>query len=517
MKLVFYGACRTVTGSCFLLETEQTKMLIDCGMYQGPKILKERNYGDFPFNPSEIDCVVLTHAHIDHSGMLPKLVKKGFKGNIFATKATMDLCSIMLPDSGHIQELEVERKNRKFRRAGQPLIEPIYDHFDANKAMLQFKGIDYEIPAIISPDVTIRLKDAGHILGSSIVEVLVREGNKEIKIVFSGDIGNLNQPIIKNPSKIEWADYLIMESTYGNRVHQDMGDKKELLLEIIKDTFKRGGNLIIPAFAVERTQDILYYLGKLEQEGRLPACDIYIDSPLAISASEIFKVSVQYYDDESRKVFESTGNSPIILKNLKMTRSVEESRKLNDIKSGAIIISASGMCDAGRIKHHLKHNLWRPESSVLFVGFQAEGTLGRKIIDGQKIVRIHGEDIAVNANIYNLDGFSAHADQPALLDWVKSMERLPKKVFLVHGEPAGMVELKDLLETELGVDVEMPEWLECFMIGEEEHVPYRRTRRDIDIIYNALINKLEEMYKHKVTEEDLDKLYKKLKEIEKII
>jgi metallo-beta-lactamase family protein len=517
LKLAFYGACRTVTGSCFLLETEQTKILVDCGMYHGPKELKERNYGDFPFNPGEIDCVVLTHAHIDHSGLLPKLVKKGFKGNIFATKATMDLCSIMLPDSGHIQELEVERKNRKLKRAGQTLIEPIYDHFDANKAMLQFKGIDYDIPAIISPDVTIKLKDAGHILGSSIAEVFVREGNKEIKMVFSGDIGNLNQPIIKNPTKIKNADYLIMESTYGNRTHQDMGDKKELILKIIKDTFKRGGNLVIPAFAVERTQDILYYLGKLEQEGRLPACDIYVDSPLAISASEIFKVSVQYYDDESRKIFESTGNSPIVLKNLTMTRSVEESRKLNEIKSGAIIISASGMCDAGRIKHHLKHNLWRAESSVLFVGFQAEGTLGRKIIDGQKIVRIHGEDIAVNANIYNLDGFSAHADQPALLDWVKSMEQLPEKLFLVHGEPTGMAELKGLFETELGVDVEMPDWQESFTIGEEKTTPFKKTQKDIDLIYNALVRKLEEMYKHKTVEEDFDQLYRKLKDIEKII
>lgn len=521
MKLTFYGACRTVTGSCFLLETNETKILVDCGMFQGSKELKARNYGDFPFIPGEIDYVVLTHAHIDHSGLIPKLIKRGFKGSILATKATMDLCSIMLPDSGYIQELEIERKNRKLKRAGQPLLQPIYDHFDANKAMFQFKGLDYDIPAKISSDITLVLRDAGHILGSSIAEIFVKEGNKETKLVFSGDIGNLNQPIVKDPSRIKLADYLIMESTYGNRIHQEMGNKKELLLEIIKETFSRGGNVVIPAFAVERTQDILYYLGQLEHEKRLPDCDIYVDSPLAISASEIFKVSVQYYDAESRKIFESTGSSPIIFKNLRMTRSAEESRMLNDIKTGSIIISASGMCEAGRIKHHLKHNLWRPESSVIFIGFQAEGTLGRRIIDGYKSVRIHGEDIAVKANIYNLDGFSSHADQPALLNWVKSMDKLPKKVFLVHGEHNGMKDLKNLLEAELDVDVIMPDWQESFIIGEETFEQnkrhHKRTQSDIDIIYKALVNKLEEMYKNKTLEEDYDQLYKKLLDIEKII
>ncbi|MDN5311398.1 MBL fold metallo-hydrolase [Thermoanaerobacteraceae bacterium SP2] len=519
MKLTFYGACKTVTGSCYLIETEDTKLLIDCGMYQGPKELKERNYRDFLFNPAEIDYVVLTHAHIDHSGLLPKLMKKGFKGPIITTKATMDLCSIMLPDSGHIQELEIERKNRKLLRAGKQILEPIYDHLDASKVMLQFKGLDYELVTELSPTVSIRLQDAGHILGSAIVEMWIKQNEKKIKLVFSGDLGNYNQPIVKDPTNIDDADYLIMESTYGNRIHENKGDKKEILLKIIEETFERGGNLIIPAFAVERTQDILYYLGILEQEGRLPDCDIYIDSPLAISASEIFKTSVQYYDEETKKAYETLGQSPIILKKLKMARTQEESMRLNEVRGRTIIISASGMCEAGRIKHHLKHNLWRPESSVLFVGFQAEGTLGRQIIEGQKTVKIHGEEIAVKAKIYNVEGFSAHADQPALLKWVGSFKKLPRKVFLVHGEIEGIERLKGLLEKNLSLDVIVPDWQQSFELAAEKQVstPKKLTDRDLELLYNTVINKLNQVYKSEIEKSDLELLYDKLKNIEKAI
>lgn len=520
LKISFYGACRTVTGSCCLIETNDTKLLIDCGMFQGSKDLKELNYGEFEFAPSEIDYVILTHAHIDHSGLIPKLVKKGFKGTIIATKPTTDLCSIMLPDSGHIQELEVERKNRKLARAGKPLIEPIYTHIDAQRALMQFSTLDYGLKVDLTPTVSIRFQDAGHILGSTIVEMWVKENKVETKIVFSGDIGNLNQPIVHDPTVIQEADYLVMETTYGNRLHKNIGDKQELLLQIIESTFLRGGNVIIPAFAVERTQDLLYYLSRLDLEGRLPDCKIFVDSPLAISANEIFKVSVKYFDDETKAAFGKIWESPGILKRIVMTRSAEESKKLNEIKTNAIIISASGMCDAGRIKHHLKHNLWREESSVVFVGFQAPGTLGRQIVDGKKQVRIHGEQIAVNAQIHNLDGFSGHADQEALLQWFDSFKQKPKEVFLVHGELDGMEAFKNLLLERYDVEVHMPELNQTFDLKHGQVKTYDLagpTEKDLAYIYANIINKLSELYKVNIDRQEVKQLYDKLKAIERAI
>lgn len=520
LKLTFHGACKTVTGSCFKIETSDTKLLIDCGMFQGSKDLKERNYGEFDFEPSEIDYVILTHAHIDHSGLIPKLIKKGFKGSIISTKPTTDLCSIMLPDSGYIQELEVERKNRKLSRAGKPLLEPIYTSLDAKRALLKFSTLDYDMKVDLTPTISARFRDAGHILGSSIVELWVKDNSKETKLVFSGDIGNLNQPIVKNPTIIDEAEYLIMETTYGNRFHKNIGDKKELLLKIIEDTFQRGGNVIIPAFAVERTQDLLYYLGRLDLDGRLPECKIYVDSPLAISASEIFKTSVKYFDEKTKSAIDEIWQSPDVLNRFVMTRSAEESKKLNEIESGAIIISASGMCDAGRIKHHLKHNLWREESSIVFVGFQAQGTLGRLIIDGHKKVRIHGEQIAVNAQIHNLDGFSAHADQNALLKWVESFKRLPKEIFLVHGEQEGMEVFKNKLKEKFDIKINIPEFNQEFditygkvkMHGVEGH-----SEKDAALVYARIINKLSELYRVNLERQELNELYEKLKSIEKAI
>lgn len=519
MKIKFYGACKTVTGSCFLVETKDTKVLIDCGMYQGSKALKERNYGEFKFDPTSVDYLILTHAHIDHSGLIPKLIKEGFKGPIIATKATVDLCSIMLPDSGYIQEMEVERKNRKLARAGKKLLKPIYNSIDATRAMMQFKSIDYDLQIKLSPTVSVRLRDAGHILGSAIIEMWVNEDNKITKLVFSGDLGNYNQPIIKDPFIIDEADFLIMETTYGNRYHQNLGDKKEILLNIIMDTFERGGNVIIPAFAVERTQDLLYYLGELEQEKRLPTCEIYIDSPLAISASQIFNISSQYYDEQARKIYSQTGKSPIMLNSLKIARSREESVMLNEKKSGNIIISASGMCDAGRIKHHLKHNIWRPECSVVFVGYQAPGTLGRIILDGQESVRIHGEEVAVKAQIHNIDGFSGHADKNGLLNWVNSFEKKPKKIFLVHGELEGMLEFEKEVESNLGLDVEIPEWQEEFDTDSKEIKPIKSefTYDDIDILYREVLRKLEETYYGKIKDQETEQLYKKLKALKEVI
>ncbi|NLU10878.1 MAG: MBL fold metallo-hydrolase [Tepidanaerobacter acetatoxydans] len=520
MKISFHGACKTVTGSCYMIETEDTKLLLDCGMFQGSKDLKERNYGEFNFAPNEIDYVILTHAHIDHSGLIPKLVKKGFKGTIISTKATTDLCSIMLPDSGHIQELEVERKNRKLSRAGEPLIEPIYNHLDAKRSLMHFSTLDYDLKVDLTPTISVRFRDAGHILGSSIVELWIKENSSETKLVFSGDIGNLNQPIIKDPTVIEKADYLIMETTYGNRIHKNLGDKQELLLQIIKSTFLKGGNVIIPAFAVERTQDVLYYLGKLDLEGRLPECKIYVDSPLAISASEIFRVSINYFDEETKAAFDKIWQSPGILKRIVMTRSEEDSIKLNNIKTGAIIISASGMCDAGRIKHHLKHNLWREESSIVFVGYQAPGTLGRQIIDGVKQVRIHGEQIAVNAQIHNLEGFSGHADQKALLHWFDSFKQKPKEVFLVHGEPEGMEVFKNLLLEKYDIKAYTPEFNQSFDLKHGEVKAYDvqgPSEKDAALLYTNIINKLSELYRVNLERQELKQLYEKLKTIERVI
>ena len=503
-----------------MIETEDTKLLVDCGMFQGSKDLKELNYGEFSFSPNEIDYVILSHAHIDHSGLIPKLVKRGFKGTVISTKPTTDLCSIMLPDSGHIQELEVDRKNRKLARAGEPLIEPIYNHLDAKRALMQFSTLDYNLKVDLTPTISVRFQDAGHILGSSIVEIWVKENSYQTKLVFTGDIGNLNQPIIKDPTVIDETDYLIMETTYGNRLHKKLGNKQELLLQIIESTFFRGGNVIIPAFAVERTQDILYYLGKLDLAGRLPDCKIYVDSPLAISASEIFKVSVNYFDEETKAAFDKIWQSPGILKRIVMTRSAEESKKLNEIKTNAIIISASGMCDAGRIKHHLKHNLWRGESSIVFVGYQAPGTLGRQIIDGKKQVRIHGEQIAVNAQIHNLDGFSGHADQNALLHWFDSFKQKPKEVFLVHGEPEGMDAFKNILLEKYDIEVYTPEINQSFDLKHGKVKVYDvqgPSEKDAALVYANIINKLSELYRVNLERHEIKQLYEKLKTIEKTI
>ncbi|GAB6181949.1 MBL fold metallo-hydrolase [Desulfotomaculum defluvii] len=458
MYIQFLGAAQTVTGSCFLVDTGSTRLLVDCGLFQGSKEIKERNYRNFPLAPSSVDFILLTHSHIDHSGLIPKFIKHGFKGKVIATSATVDLCEILLPDCGHIQEMEVERKNRKYRRQGRKTIEPIYTAEDGARALNYFERIQYNEVIPISPDIRVCFRDAGHILGSSIIEMWVKENNKETKIVFSGDIGNTNQPFIKDPSFIAEADYVIMESTYGNRVHEDIDNKLELLQKAIIDTHKRGGKLIIPAFAAGRTQDILYSINQLRIKNAIPDMPLYIDSPMAIRATEIFRNNTQIYDQETKELI-ALGHNPLEMSNIKTTLSMEESRQLNFYNGRAIIISASGMCDAGRIKHHLRHNLWRSECMVLFVGYQAEGTLGRRILSGEKTVRIHGEEVAVKAEIRHIDGYSAHADQPALLNWVKQFSKDLKKVFVVHGETTAAAELTRLISTS-GISAQVPGWLE---------------------------------------------------------
>jgi len=458
MKISFWGAARTVTGSCYLVEHDDIRFLVDCGMFQGNKALKERNYGSFPFNPTEIDFVLLTHAHVDHSGMLPKLYKHGYQNPIYTSSATAKLTEIMMPDSGYIQEMEVERKNRKLARAGKPLLEPIYTAADAMEVQRLMVPLNYDEEFSPAAGIRVIMHDAGHILGSSMLEIFYQEDGVEKTLVFTGDLGRNDQAIIEDPYHISKADFVVMESTYGNREHGAMmNDELPHFVQVVRDTFARGGNVIIPAFAVDRTQEILYMINDLQSQGEFPDCTVYVDSPMAVKATEVFAQCTDYYDAITRKLMHDEGRPPFMLKNLVYSRTAADSMQLNNVKNNAIIISASGMADAGRIKHHLKHNLWRPECSVMFFGYQAEGTLGRRLIEGEKKVTIHGEEIDVKAEIHNMEGFSAHADKNELMTWLKHFEKLPERIFVTHGEATGSEAFAELVKAELGVEACVPD------------------------------------------------------------
>jgi len=455
MKLTFLGAAGMVTGSSYLLEVGTQKILVDCGMFQGSKTITANNRREFLYDPTAIDCVILTHAHIDHSGLLPKLCKAGFKGMIYATKVTNELCGIMLPDSAHIQEFDAEIENRKGKRAGRKPVEPLYSIDDARICLTHFSPVDYDTVVTLSPIVKVCFRDAGHILGSAMIEVWVTEEGKTTKLVFSGDLGQPNQPIIKDPTLIDEADYIIVETTYGNRLHEDY-DKEEKLASIINASVARGGNIIIPSFAVGRTQTMLYYLHNLLKSGRIPEMPVIIDSPLAISATDIFLHNTQDYDTEAIDMLYKDHDNPLLMPQLRFTKTAEESRALNELDKPAIIISASGMCDAGRILHHLKHNLWRSEASILFIGYQAQGSLGRRLVEGARKVKVLGEEISVKAKIHSLDGFSAHADQQQLLTWLSYFKTKLANIFLVHGESEASETFAQIIKEKMEVSTYIP-------------------------------------------------------------
>jgi len=466
MQLTFCGAARTVTGSCYLLEAAGRRVLIDCGMFQGNREIRERNRERFGFKPQEIEAVLLTHAHIDHSGLLPKLTQKGFRGRIVATEATTDLCGIMLPDSAHIQEMDAQWRDRKAQRQGREPMGPLYTLADAQKTLGLFQQVKYGQTNEVFPGIKVRFMDAGHILGSSIIEIWVREGDRETKLVFSGDLGQRGAPIINDPTSIEEADYILVESTYGDRLHEKAVSRLSLLADAVKAAVKSGGNLIIPAFAVERTQELLYDIRQLAESGSISLPPVYIDSPLAVSATEIFRRHPDCYDSQTYDMI-NKGDSPFEFPGLTFVRTVQESQALNQRRGSAIIISANGMCEAGRILHHLKHNLWRPEAHLLFVGYQAEGTLGRRLLEGEKNARVMGEDIVVRAAIHNIGSYSAHADRDDLLAWLRGFKRKPRSIFLVHGEDAALANWSATVQEKLNLTPLIPAYGETYTLGEQ--------------------------------------------------
>lgn len=462
MKLTFFGAAKAVTGSCHCVEVRGKKILIDCGLQQGKD---ERDNTVLDFAPNYIDYVIITHAHIDHSGRIPLLIKQGFQGQIFATRLTGELMSIMLQDSAHIQEMDAQWKNQKGKRAGRPPVEPLYTVADAAQVPEHLVTVEYGQIIELCEGVKIRFVDAGHLLGSASVEMWLEEDGVEKKVVFSGDIGNHNQPVIRDPSLIDGADYVVMESTYGDRNHDPVVSYTAELAKIIDDTFAKGGNVIIPSFAVGRTQELLYFMREMKKEGLVksnPDFTVCVDSPLANEATKIFSGDLRgYLDDDALEVVKD-GERLFTFPGLTMTESSEESKMLNMDKSSKVIISASGMCDAGRIRHHLKHNLWREECAIVFVGYQGEGTLGRHLLEGAKQVRLFGEDIAVNASIYNFKGLSSHADRDHLIEWIEHIkEPPPQQIFIVHGD-APVTEIFANTLREKGLPAHAPLYEEVF-------------------------------------------------------
>ena len=456
MKIQFIGATHEVTGSCTLLEVCGKKYLIDCGMEQGIDVFENVA---IPVPAEEIEAVFLTHAHIDHSGMLPKLYKDGFRGSIFATATTCDLCNIMLRDSAHIQESEAQWRNRKAERAGDPLIEPVYTMTDAIGVISKFRPCAYNDAIQAAEGIVVRFSDIGHLLGSAAIELWLTENKTTKKIVFSGDVGNINQPLINDPLPVEEAEYLVIESTYGDRLHAQRPDYVAELTDIIQSTFDKGGNVVIPSFAVGRTQELLYLIRTIKERNLIRGhgdFPVYVDSPLAVEATKIYSMGMtEYYDEETLELL-SRGIDPIRFPELRLAITSADSKLINEDKEPKVILSASGMCEAGRIRHHLKHNLWRENSTILFVGYQAEGTIGRKLLDGASTVKLFGEEIAVHARIAAMQGISGHADRDMMLNWLAGMPEKPKMVFVNHGNDQVTDSFAQTIAQKFGVEALAP-------------------------------------------------------------
>jgi metallo-beta-lactamase family protein len=508
IRVTCLGGAGSVTGSNYLVESPQgKKILIDCGLFQGGKQMEARNWLDWSFDPKEISALLLTHAHIDHSGKIPKLVKDGFKGPIYTSPPTAELCRIMLLDAAHIQEMDAEWQNRKNKRAANQTVNPLYTTVDAEASLKLLSPLERDEIIEIEAGIKARLRNAGHILGSSILEIWIEEKGSSIKAVFSGDLGKKDQLIVKDPHEIFDADYLFIESTYGDRLHRSFEDSKMELLEAIKHATDHDEKVVIPAFAVERTQEVLYVLGEFQRAGEIPEIPIYLDSPLAIKATEIFRKNKPYYDEEAQAIVEQ-GYDPFSMKNLHFTAETKSSIAINEQKGAAIIIAGSGMCTAGRIKHHLKHNLWREGASIVIIGFQARGTTGRKIVDGAKRVKIFRENVAVKAKVFTIGGFSAHADQRDLLNWVGHFESKPK-VFVVHGESTSSEALKAKIEETFGLSAHIPKWRERLIlkpremsIEEPEEVEARPVAREVLLNTVLDIEKVLKELKKQITSEE---------------
>lgn len=500
MQLQFVGATHGVTGSAHLLKACGKNILIDWGMRQGRE--EDISY-DMPIPVNSIDAVLVTHAHVDHTGYLPLLARGGFKGKIWCTEATVDLCHIMIMDSAHIQESEAEWENRKNKRSGKPEVKPLYTSDDALATLRLLHGVEYQQEIEVVPGVTAIFHDVGHLIGSAAIEIKIEENGVKRTVVFSGDVGNIDQPLIKDPQFIKYADYIVCESTYGDRLHKVVKDYRVDLAQVIQETFDKGGNVVIPAFAVGRTQELLYFLRDiivkdLVKGHKIP---VYVDSPMAIETIKVFDDNIYGYFDEEAMARVKDGIDPINFPTLKTTVTSDESKLINFDKQPKVIISASGMCDAGRIRHHLKHNLWRKDSTIVFVGYQAEGSLGRRLLDGVDKVKLFGETIEVNARIIKLDGISGHADQAGLIRWLKGFENRPEKIFLVHGEPDVMPVFEEKIRQELGWDVYAPYYTDVFDLvsGQQVYVAPKtvrakpRTQTGVSKIYTALLKALDRL------------------------
>jgi metallo-beta-lactamase family protein len=457
IKLRFFGAAENVTGSCYLVEANDSRILVDCGLYQ-ERDLTQRNWDPFPIPPNTITAVVLTHAHLDHSGRIPKLVKEGFKGPVYSTPATADIAKIVMLDAAHIQEEDIKYKLKRHKREGRTSpfpYEPLYTTEDAQAASELFRPSPYEKEVPVADGITVSFFESGHIFGSSCVKLKVTQNGESRTILFSGDVGRWDLPIIRDPAEIGAADYVLIESTYGDRDHKPVKSIPDELARVINDTVERGGNIVIPSFAIERTQELLFHLSNLLNDGRIPLIPAYVDSPMAVRVTEVFKRHPELFDDETNEMIRN-GQHPCDFAGLQMSRTADESKAINELKKSAIIIAGSGMCTGGRIKHHLKNNITDPKNTILFVGYQAVGTLGRIILDGKEEIRIHGQPWPVRAKIERIEGFSAHADRNELIRWIDSVTGSPKKIFVVHGEINAAHAFADKLAAEKPWPVEVP-------------------------------------------------------------